>query len=249
MEEYRVNPTIAYDVVELPSRGIYYNNGKKSVRVSYLTAADENILTAPNLLQTNSVVDELLKRKVLDKDISVDELVEDDRRAIMIFLRNTSFGSDYHLTLTDPKTDKEFKATIDLSSLNFKSFDLKADANGEYTYFMEKSNCDITFKFLTRKQENEIEEIKKNWNGNGAPPIVTKQLEFMIKSVKGNREMMSIHFFVESLPIKDSMDFRKFVANNKPSLDLTRNITTPSGEEIQVDIGFGVEFFRPFYGL
>ena len=79
MSEYRIDPTVAYDVVELPSRGIYYNNGKKSVRVSYLTAADENILTAPNLLQTNSVVDELLKRKVLDKDISVDELVEDDR--------------------------------------------------------------------------------------------------------------------------------------------------------------------------
>ena len=74
MEELRIDPTIAYDVVELPSRGIYYSSKKKSVRVSYLTAVDENILTSPNLITTNSVVDELLKRKILDRDITVDEI-------------------------------------------------------------------------------------------------------------------------------------------------------------------------------
>ena len=41
MEELRIDPTIAYDVVELPSRGIHYSNKRKSVRVAYLTAADE----------------------------------------------------------------------------------------------------------------------------------------------------------------------------------------------------------------
>ena len=44
MEEYKIDPTISYDVVELPSRGIHYENKKKSLRVSYLTASDENIL-------------------------------------------------------------------------------------------------------------------------------------------------------------------------------------------------------------
>ena len=71
----------------------------------------------------------------------------------------------------------------------------------------------------------------------------------MIKSVSGNKEMMNIHNFVQNLPIKDSQDFRKFVKENKPSLDLKKTVKTPSGEDIQVEIGFGVEFFRPFYGL
>jgi hypothetical protein len=30
---------------------------------------------------------------------------------------------------------------------------------------------------------------------------------------------------------------------------LTQTVTTPSGDTIQVEIGFGVEFFRPFYGI
>jgi hypothetical protein len=249
MEDLRIDPSIAYDVVELPSRGIHYPNNKKSLRVAYLTASDENILAAPNLISTNSVVGELLKRKILDKDIDIDDLVEEDRQSVLIFLRNTSFGSEYQVTLTDPKTDIPFDVTVDLGDVNFKKFDLVADSNGEYPFFLKKSNVDITFKFLTQKQEKEIKEIQKSWNGVGYAPIVTKQIEMMIKSVKGNRDLMTIHNFVENLPIKDSQDFRNFVNENKPGLDLTKKAKTPSGEEVQFEIGFGVEFFRPFYGI
>jgi hypothetical protein len=249
MEEFRIDPTIAYDVVELPSKGIHYQNKKKSIRIGFLTAADENILSSTSLITSGKVVDELLKRKILDKDISVDDLVEEDREAILIFLRNTAFGTTYTIKTTDPKTNEQFSFEIDLSTLKIKDFNLTEDSNGEYSYFMEKSNVDITFKFLTKKQQLELDEIEKNWNGMGVPPLITKQLGMMIKSVKGIREMMQIHNFIENLPIKDSQDFRKFVKENKPGLDLTQSVITPSGDTIQVEIGFGVEFFRPFYGI
>jgi hypothetical protein len=249
MEDYRIDPTIAYDVVELPTKGIYYKNKKKSVRVAYLTAADENILSSQNLIASGKVVDELLKRKIIDKDLSVDEIVEEDRQAVLIFLRNTAFGSEYTLTANDPKTNEQFSVDVDLSQLKVKDFTLEEDVNGEYPFYMEKSKTNITFQFLTMKQEKEIDEIRKSWNGNGVAPVITKQLEFMIKSVGGNKEQMSIRQFIESLPIKDSQDFRKYVAENKPGLDLTQTVTTPSGDSVQIEIGFGVEFFRPFYGL
>ena len=69
----------------------------------------------------------------------------------------------------------------------------------------------------------------------------------MIQSVGGVRDNMSIRDFVENLPIKDSQDFKKYVRENKPGLDLTQTVNTPSGDTIQVNIGFGVEFFRPFF--
>ena len=249
MEEYRIDPTIAYDIVVLPSNGIHYENKKKSLRIAYLTAADENILVSPNLVSTNSVVTELLKRKILDRDIDVEDIVEEDKQAILIFLRNTAYGSDYNMTAIDPKTNEQFTATVDLSVLKVKDFTLVEDTNGEYPYYMEKSKIDITFKFLSKKQEDEIEKIKESWNGNGIAPIITKQLEFMIRSVAGNRNPMEIRNFIEKMPIKDSQDFRKYVTANKPGLDLSQKIITPSGEEIQVYLGFGVEFFRPFYGV
>jgi hypothetical protein len=249
MEEFRIDPSISYDVVELPSKGIYYKNKKKSVRVSYLTASDENILSSSSLINSGGVIEELLKRKILDRDLPIDEIIEEDRQAILVFLRNTAFGSDYSVIVIDQKTNKEFVTKVDLSTLKVKDFTLTEDSNGEYSFKMEKSKVDITFSFLTLKQEKEIDEIKKSWNGIGAPPIVTKQLEFMIKSIGGNRDIMNIRNFIETMPIKDSQDFRKFINENKPGLDLTQKITTPSGDIVQIEIGFGVEFFRPFYGI
>lgn len=249
-EEFKIDPTINYDVVSLPSNGIYYSTRKKTLRVAYLTAADENILSSSNLISSLSVIDELLKRKILDKDFDVNELVEEDRQAILIFLRNTGFGSTYTITTNDTKTNQVFKTEIDLSTLKIKEFTLTEDSNGEYPYYMEKSKTSITFKFLTRFQIDELEKMEKSWKGDGVVPIKTKELEMMIKSVNGNRDPMFIYQFINNkLPIKDSQDFRKFVEKNKPGLDLLQEIKTPSGEIIQAKIGFGAEFFRPFYGI
>ena len=249
MEEMRIDPTIAYDVVELPSRGIHYTNKRKSVRVAYLTAADENILSSPSFLNTNTVIPELFKRKILDRDFPIDEIVEEDKQAILIFLRNTSFGSEYTLTTYDPKTEKEFNTLINLETLKIKDFNLSENSDGEYSYYLQRSKVDVTFKFLTKKQEDEIDKIKDNWSGNGVAPIVTKQLEMMIKSFNGVKDALKIRSFIEMMPIRDSQEFRKFIQDNKPGLDLTQQVTTPSGDTIQINIGFGVEFFRPFYGL
>ena len=138
MDEYKIDPSIAYDVIELPSRGIHYTNKKKSVRVAYLTASDENILSSPSFLSTNTVITELLKRKILDKDLSIDEIVEEDRQAILIFLRNTAFGSEYTLTITDDKTGESFTSNVDLGTLKLKDFNLSEDSNGEYLYVRKK---------------------------------------------------------------------------------------------------------------
>jgi hypothetical protein len=248
MDNFKIDPTIAYDVVELPSKGIFYDNKKKSLRVAYLTAADENILTSPNLLQNDGVIDELLKRKILDKDITIDELVNEDRQAILIFLRNTSFGSEYTLKLLDPKTGQNFEFNVDLSVLKVKDFKLKEDSNGEFEYFMESSKKNITFKFLNNLQEKELDKLR-NDEKLLVKPISTKRLEMMIKSVEGNRDPMLIYQFIQNLPIKDSQEFRKFTNINKPGIDLTIEVIAPSGEKVTGLIDFGVEFFRPFYGI
>jgi hypothetical protein len=243
-----INPMVAYDVVSLPSQGVHYSNGKKTLRVAYLTAADENILTSPNLLQSDTVIDELLKRKILEKEFNVDELVDEDRQAVLIFLRNTAFGTEYSLELIDPVTKISFETKVDLSVLKTKDFKLIADTNGEYEFFLPVTKKNITFKFLTNAQEKELKLIKDT-SKDVVIPLNTKRLEMMIRSVDGNRDQMSIYQFIQSLPIKDSQEFKKFVSENKPGLDLIVDVIAPSGEKVPVLVDFGVEFFRPFYGI
>jgi hypothetical protein len=49
------------------------------------------------------------------------------------------------------------------------------------------------------------------------------------------------------MPISDSKYDRKFMDENEPRLDMNRNVMTPSGEILTVNVGFGVDFFRPFF--
>jgi len=106
----------------------------------------------------------------------------------------------------------------------------------------------ITFKFLNKKQQDELDKIK-NDNSVAVPPVNTKRLEMLIKSIEGNRDPMSIYTFIQNMPIKDSQAIRKFVNENKPGLDLIVETIAPSGEKIPVLVDFGVDFFRPFYGI
>lgn len=250
MDEQRIDPTIAYDVVPLPSKGIYYPTGKKSLKVAYLTASDENILSSPNFIAQSMVIEELLKRKVIDKDIDVEEMVQEDREAVLIFLRNTAFGTEYKMTAIDPKTGEDFEVILDLGSVEVKDFDLKSDENGEYSYFLPQTKKPITFKFLDQKQDVELKELVKNWDQPTVAPVKTKKLEIMIKSLDGRRDQMEMYSFINNtMPLKESQDFQKYVEDKKPGLNLIFPVETPSKETINTRVVFGVEFFRPFYGI
>ena len=50
-----------------------------------------------------------------------------------------------------------------------------------------------------KEKKSELDKIEESWNGIGAPPIKTKELEFMIKSVKGIRDPLQIKNFIENL--------------------------------------------------
>ena len=45
----------------------------------------------------------------------------------------------------------------------------------------------------------------------------------------------------------DINDFKKFIDENEPKLDLTKTVIAPSGNKVDVEIAFGVEFFRVFF--
>jgi hypothetical protein len=49
------------------------------------------------------------------------------------------------------------------------------------------------------------------------------------------------------MPIMDSKEFRNFMNQNEPRLDMKRVVMTPSGEKLTVNVGLGVDFFRPFF--
>ena len=148
-----------YDVISLPSNGECYPDKMSRVPVSYLTAYDENLITSPNLYHDGLIIEYLLKNKILNKDIDINSLVSGDVDAIILFLRATSYGVEFPITVRDPETGQQIDTTIDLTQLKTKDFKLKGDENGHFDFVLPKTKAQIKFKYLTRKEEKTLERL------------------------------------------------------------------------------------------
>jgi hypothetical protein len=234
--------TLPHDVVPLPSMGVFYKNKKKSVKVGYLTASDENILIAGGTdLTTN-----LIRSKLYEPDIRVEDLMESDVEAILIYLRNTSFGPELNLNLVDPKTNKPFSTTVSLESLPIKQGNIPNE-DGTFTTILPKSNATVRLKILTYGEVMEINQMVESYPKGMVAPRVTWRLTKQIIELNGTTDKGEIAKFVEQMPIADSKYIKKFLDENEPRLDMSKTVKAPSGEILTVNVGFGAEFFRPFF--
>jgi hypothetical protein len=241
------NFNLPHDVVALPTGGVFYKSKKKSVKIGYLTASDENFLLNSNRNSRDNVVIGLLRNKIYERDIRPDELLEADVEALLIFLRNTSFGPEYNLSLLDPKTGKYFEHVEYLDSLRIKETEVPPNEDGTFTAKLPKTGLSVVLKPLTFNELNELDKQIEEYPSGLVPPKVTWRLNKMIVSVDDKTDRGYIAQVVESLPIMDSKYIRTFIKDNTPSLDLTRTVLAPSGEKVTFDVTFGAEFFRPFF--
>lgn len=239
---------LPHDVVKLPSRGIFYKPKKESLKVGYLTAYDENILMMNDTVREGLIMT-LLRNKIYEPGFDVNQLLDTDVQAILIFLRNTSFGSDYSYTLIDPATGKPFDITLDLSELNFKKPKFEPNEEGYFTYTLPKSLKEVKCKLLTVGESNELEKIAQSYPKGMIAPIITKRLEKQVISIEGEKNKESISKFINQMPIADSKNLRRFLRECEPQIDLERTVTAPSGEKVTFEVAFGAEFFRPFFAI
>lgn len=239
------NFNLPHDIVQLPSGGIFYKSKKKSIKVGYLTANDENLLVGSQ--NRDNLVLTLLRNKIYEHDLRPEELLEGDIEAILIFLRNTSFGPEYNVTVTDPSTGKPFPTTIILDELNIKQTQHKPDENGLFTTRLPKSGVTVKLKPLTFAETTELEKMSEQYPAGRVVPKITWRLNKLVQEVNGDTDRGNIAKFIDTLPIMDSKYIRNFIRENQPSLDLIKTIKAPSGELVSTEITFGVEFFRPFF--
>lgn len=238
------NLTLPHDVVTLPSGGVFYKNKKKSVKVGYLTASDENIL----LGNTENIVLSLLRSKVYEPDIKPEDMLEGDIEAILIFLRNTSFGPEINLTLTDSETGKQFRTTVVLDQLPIVK-NLDPEPDGTFVTTLPKSGKTVKIRPLTYGEVLDVDNIVNSYPSGRVAPKVTYRLQKEIQEVDGITDKGEIAKFVEQMPIMDSKHIRKFMNDNEPRLNMLKIVNTPSGGNLTVNVGFGADFFRPFFGL
>jgi hypothetical protein len=226
---------------------VFYKSKKSTVKVGYLTAADENLLNSVGKISGEQLVLRLVRSKLYEPDLNPSEMMEGDIEAILLFLRNTSFGSEYNFTLTDPDTGNKFEKSVLLDELSFRKSEVDPDEHGSYNTKLPKSGAQVKLKPLTYGESTDLERMADEYPSNMVAPKVTWRLAKQIVELNGSSDKGEITKFIEQMPIMDSKYITNFLKNNEPRIDLNREVTAPSGKKVIVKIAFGAEFFRPFF--
>ena len=236
----------AFDVLPLPSEGKLYKNKKTSVKVAYMTAADENILTSPNLLQSGEFLEILINRKLLETDLRYKDLHVGDRNAIMLWLRATSYGEMYPVTIYDENSNP-FETEINLNELKVKKLNVEPDSEGFFDFQLPLSKIGIKFKLLSIGDIDEIEAKVQKDEDDKIPVnnLGYYTLEKQIVEVGGNRDKNYIREFIQNIRIKDVKDLRAYINNVDCGIDLNIEVRTPGGGSIKTFLPLNVSFFWP----
>ena len=240
--------TTPYDILELPSQGILYPDKKSRVKVEYLTALDETILTSPNIIANNQVLDVLLERKVKDLGFNHSDLIEGDRTAIIIFLRTTGFGEEYTQLVYNPKTEEYEEGIINLGELEHKKLTVNPDENNLFDYILPLSKKKIKFRFITGKDEKYIEEQDTQLMSRNNDSISQKlllRMERQVMSIDGETDKIKISNTLRKLKIMDARSLRKYIQDLEPGINMSVNARTRGGESVPTFLTFNRSFFWP----
>jgi len=237
----------SYDVIPLPSGGKLYKGKKKSIKVAYLTAADENILTNPNLMDSGEFLEILFNRKMLDTELRYKDLHVGDRNAIMIWLRATGYGHEYPITVFDPKTAEPFEHIVDLSELKTIPLTIDTDKEGLIDFTLPLTKAKLKIKLLTigdvEDIENHVSEMLKAGDEN--VDTVTYTLEKQIIEVNEIRDRAWIKDFVQTMRVGDSNAIKKYIDGIESGIDMKLEIETPGGGSLKTFLPVNFKFFWP----
>lgn len=247
--------TIPVDVVPLPSKGAVYPaehplHNRDRVEYRAMTAREEDILTSPALVKKGTVVNELIKSCLMNKDIDVNSLLSGDKNALLLAIRASGYGRMYEPQVNCPACDHRSKMSVDLAELEVKPLKLQPMEPGvnKFLYKIPNNSTEIAFKFLTGAEE---EAILKQMNtrkkkGFEVSNLVTTQLQHQIVAVNGDPSTNKIAKLIRVLPAMFSKDLRAYIDDHEPGINMKTLFECPNCDHHEeVALPMDASFFWP----
>ena len=244
MEQKHQFPT---EEVTLPSKGLLYPEGsplrKGVIEMKYMTAKEEDILTNQNYIANGTVIYRLIKSLIVTP-FDYNNLLVGDKNALLVAARILGYGKDYNFTYNGENIE------VDLTEIEDKPIDESLIKNGknEFSFTLPRSKKEITFRFLTHKDEKAIDaELKglKKINKNASADVSTR-LKHVITSVEGDYEKSTVRKFVDDqLLAMDSRALRNYITEIQPDTNLVFKYEGKDGDFIDINIPINLNFFWP----
>jgi len=250
------------EFVELPSGGRYYPEEhplhlQDAIEIKFMTAKEEDILNSPALLKQGVAIDRLLQSIIIDKNIKVSDLLIGDKNALVVAARISGYGSEYSAKFSCPECNSREDFDIELEEC--KTFSgatkdalpelegISVSEDGFPLLSLPKSGHSIEGKFLTSRDEADLEKMEKSKEKHKLPPSsLTDMMKRIVRSVNGSPDPSVVSQFVDSLPAIDSRYIRGVYKIINPSMKLNHVFQCKScGYDGTLEVPITTDFFWP----
>lgn len=247
---------VPVELVPLPSKGRIYGvesplHGSETVEIRAMTTREEDILTSRALIKKGTVITELIKSCLTDRNIDVREMIAGDRNALMVAIRIMGYGPDYKTDIecsSCNQMNKEHEFVLD--KLEIKRLEIEPVQPGQnlFSFSLPVSKKLVQFKFLTGKDEEEIlvtqERMKKLGTENDR--LVSSRLKYAVVTVDGKSDRSLVNAFLDKLIARDSLELRRYMERNEPGIKMTQTFECKHCDNVEeVQIPIGTNFFWP----
>jgi len=190
----------------------------------------------------------LLKRKIKSANVNPEDLLPGDRNAIILFLRSSSYGNEYTVQVTDPRTGVPFKAIVDLLQLRYKEMKEIPDQYGYFTVELPMRKKTVTIRLLTAGEETKLfkksESIKEAYNEEYSQ-YNTLKLKAHIVAINEKSDRAYIDKFVDAMPALDAFTIRRKIIDISPDVDMSYEFSAKDGFKFTANLTVGIDFFFP----
>jgi len=249
---------IPVELVPLPSGGKVYPpahpfHGKDRIEIRAMTAREEDILTNSAFLKKGTVITELIKSCLVDRNVNPRELLTGDRNALMVAIRVTGYGHEYDAEVEcnecGAKTNQQFNlAQLPIDSLGIDPIEPGVNL---FEFRLPYSKKVVKFRFMTGQDEEEIvaTQAKQKKLGLQAEASVTTSLLYSIVSIDGVDDRSKIAGFARMMPARDSLALRNYIKANEPGIRMKQETTcTACGHTDEAVMPIGIQFLWPGAG-
>lgn len=215
------------EIVELPSKGLHYPVGHpmasvESLEIKHMTAKEEDILATPSDDDDKELLfDKLVNSLLVDKKYKSENLLEDDKMAILLAARVTGYGPTYRGKVGCFNCGKQFDAEFDLRKKTTEDpkVGLYDPETNTYEFELPVTKFPVKLKNITPADEKALEEekkTKKDLNIEYSPS--ESYMNMILMSVNEITDPVLIRQLTPVLPAGDVKALRSFYLACEPRL-------------------------------
>jgi len=225
-----------FEMLFIPSRGLFYPSKENHLLLNQLTYVEENLLTSEFLVDSGKAMEFVLKNILVEQNIDPKDLLTGDVQAIGLFLRSYAYGDNLEIEFDCPQCGLKEDVAVKLSSFQMKDIVVPPE-NGFIPMLLDGTELIFMFKPLTYFEE--IGVTKANLSS-------LDKLIYMTHSINGCEDKFIISQILKKLTIPQIRRVKNFVLKATPGVDaIVRNKCGSCGRENSYNFG-GAHSFLAF---